>query len=290
MKKLCVFLTCLSMIVVTPVHAKSVKLASKYAYVYDVTDEEVLYDQKGISKIYPASMTKMMTVYTALSLIPHLNKKVTVTKSMIKNKTKYSATLGFIRPGMKLSYKDLLYGALYPSGADACWILARSLCGSEFGFVKKMNKQAKALGMTSTHFRNATGLPDKKHVTSCEDLSKLMMAGLKNKMWSKVFLAGPYASYHVSGLKWMSTLERMRVEHHVLARKELKGAKSGWTSSAQYCLASCAKIRGHTILIITAKGNKNAYHVPAIKKEATALMDHSQIVDALKKNWKSVVE
>ena len=109
MKKLCVFLTCLSMIVVTPVHAKSVKLASKYAYVYDVTDEEVLYDQKGTSKIYPASMTKMMTVYTALSLIPHLNKKVTVTKSMIKNKTKYSAQMrDLLEEGDYITFESFL--------------------------------------------------------------------------------------------------------------------------------------------------------------------------------------
>jgi D-alanyl-D-alanine carboxypeptidase len=235
-------------------------------------------------------MTKMMCVYTALSLIPNLNKKVTITKAFIKNKTKYSASLGFLKVGSRLSYKDLLYGVLYPSGADACWSLARSLCGSEIAFVKKMNKQAKALGMTKTHFTNTTGLPDTHHVSSCVDLTKLMQAGLKKKMWAKIFLAGPYATYHVKGLTWKSTLDRMRSEDHVLARKEIKGAKSGWTKSAGYCLASLAKIHGDTILIVTAKGDKNYYQVSDQKKGATALLDHNRIVDSLKQNGLSVVE
>ena len=233
---------------------------------------------------------KIPELKTALSLIPNLNKKVTITKSLIKNKTKYSASLGFIKVGTKLSYKDLLYGALYPSGADACWALARNLCGSEKAFVKHMNKEADALGMTDTHFTNTTGLPDTKHVTSCEDLSLLMNAGLENKTWRKVFLAGSYATYHVKGLTWKSTLDRMRVEDHVLARKEIKGAKSGWTSSAKYCLASVEKIHGHTILIVTAKGDKNFYKVATKKKAATALLDHNRIVDYLKQNGLSVVQ
>ena len=115
-------------------------------------------------------------------------------------------------PQDQVSYRDLLYGALLPLGAECCEALARVCDGSEEAFVKEMNQKAKKLGMKHTNFKNVTGLHDKDHYTTAEDLSLLLEYALKNQEFYEIFTAkshsmAPTAS-HPEGFTVYSTMRQ----------------------------------------------------------------------------------
>ena len=285
------FLFAFAMIVsmIAPVSAQvdQSKLYSKYAYVYDVTSHQTLMNMNGNARIYPASMTKMMTVFTAIRLINNLDAKVTIKNDDIKDQYALDASSANLVKGQKVTYLDLLYGAMYPSGADACWALARTLSGNEANFVKEMNADAKRLGMTHTHFNTSTGLPDKTHYTTCEDIAKLMEKAYQNATWRKVFTAGDHSYYKPKGGNqiWMSTLTRMRVRLKTPSYSAILGAKSGFTKDAMYCLGSLSMVHGHLVATVTGKAD------PTKQKKLTlacALEDHNRIVKDIDDNYKSV--
>ena len=285
------FFLCLSLLSPVQASVDSAKLYSKYAYVYDITSGQTLMNKKANARIYPASMTKMMTVYTAIRLITNLNAKVKITNADIKDQYALDASSAFLKNKQVVTYKDLLYGAMYPSGADACWALARSLCGSEAAFVKEMNKDAKRIGMKNTHFNTSTGLPDKTHYTTCVDIAKLMAKAYTNATWRSVFTSknASNAYYRPKGGNqlWMSTLTRMRVHQHIVANPAIMGAKSGYTKDAMYCLGSLAMVHGHLIATVTGKGIPTAFG-PKKVTLACALVDHNTLIKDLVDHYKSL--
>ena len=116
---------------------------------------------------------------------------------------------GFL-PGEQVCVRDLLYGTLLPSGADAAVTLACRVSGSEEAFVKLMNEKARSLGMTHTHFTNATGLHNDSHVTTLDDLALLLEYALDNGVFYRIFTAHQYqsqpTSMHPQGMMLSSTL------------------------------------------------------------------------------------
>ena len=81
----------------------------------------------------------------------------------------------FVKVGERVRVEDLLRGMIIQSGNDACIVFAEALAGSETAFAERMNEKARELGMTASHFKNATGLPDPEHVMSVRDLATLAM-------------------------------------------------------------------------------------------------------------------
>ncbi len=218
MKKLMtVLLTLILIIPVSFVHGEDLQLHSQFAYAYDGTSGQVLYDKAGNEKMFPASMTKVMTVYTALEKIKNLDEKITVVNSDVDQWWAKGASIANLEVGMTPTYRDLLYGALYPSGADACYILATRTYGSEEAFIKGMNDNAKKLGMDHTHFK-------------------------------EVFNG---RRYHATVNLWyFSVLTKIENKYHVSAPLIL-GAKSGYTNQAQHCLASAMALGDHDVFIVT---------------------------------------
>ena len=116
-------------------------------------------------KLYPASTTKLLTALMALKY-GKLDRKVTVSKHAVEDLEEGSSVAG-LKVGDVLTLRDLLYGLLMQSGNDAAVAIAEYLGdGSEMDFVKKMNKEAKLIGATNTHFVNSNGLHDKNHYTT----------------------------------------------------------------------------------------------------------------------------
>ena len=170
MKKI---ITCMiTMIVclgIVPVHASEnfqVSLHSKYAYLYDQETQMVYLDQKSQDKIYPASMTKILTVSLALDKIPDIHEKVRITQADLDGLFEAGATIAGFYAGELVTYEDLLYGALLPSGADACNALARLTYGSTDGMVMAMNQLVEQLNLKNSHFMNVTGLHHNEHYTT----------------------------------------------------------------------------------------------------------------------------
>lgn len=135
-------------------------LISPEAVLMDADSGEVLAAKNADASIYPASMTKVMTALLVLEANPDLDTPVTLPEDIFPELRAEGASMAGFRPGETATVRDLLYGALLPSGAECCEALAREVSGSEEAFVASMNRKAAALGMASTHFCNPTGLHD----------------------------------------------------------------------------------------------------------------------------------
>ena len=156
MKKVLVFL----FLFLFPVYVHALSypdLNSKIIEVYDLTENKVLYEVESKDETAIASLTKIATTITAIESVKDLNEEVTVTNKML-NTVSLEASKAGLKAGDKLSYLDLLYASMLPSGADATNVIAIASSGSVDNFVKKMNNLAKKLKLENTHFVNTSGL------------------------------------------------------------------------------------------------------------------------------------
>lgn len=220
-------------------------LNSPHAILLRADSGEVLAEKDADSTIYPASMTKMMTALQA-----------------------QNASLAGFQPGETATVRDLLYGAMLPSGAECCEALAREVSGSEEAFVARMNQKAAELGMTATHFCNPTGLHDPEHVSTVRDMARLTEAALQNETFRKLFTTERYTvpatNCHPQGFTMHSTL-LSQLDGTELHSGRILGGKTGYTGEAGLCLASLAEVKGREYILVTAGAGGNhstaPYHI-----------------------------
>jgi serine-type D-Ala-D-Ala carboxypeptidase (penicillin-binding protein 5/6) len=230
-------------------------LYSTSAILVRLNDHTVLMQKNSDDKIYPASLTKMMTAIIAIEDLPNLQKKVNLSASIFKELDNTDASTAGFLPNEQISVIDLLYGTLLPSGAECCIGLADRAAGSERNFVEQMNKKAKALGMSQTHFENVTGLQNENHYTTVKDLAILLSYAIQNKTFKEIFTTSRHSvqptNMHPNGITFSSTLFESLTDPHVSGGK-ITGGKTGYTEEAGLCLASLASINGQEYILITA--------------------------------------
>ena len=178
------FTILLNVIFIININAEEIKINSKNAIMYNELDNKIIYEKNKDEKIKIASLTKIATIIIALEN-GDLNKEIIITNEDFNN-TADLALAGF-KVGEKVTLEDLLYGAMLPSGAEACNTLARSTSGSVENHVKKMNELAKKLNCKNTHFVNVTGIDANNHDSSVSDLSKILKYALENNNFRKIF-------------------------------------------------------------------------------------------------------
>lgn len=231
-----------------------IELYSGYVLLYDLDNDEVLYSRYPNVCTQPASLTKMMTVYTALQYIDDVNAEITIKYEDLAGLWQANASMAGFQEGDTVPIRDLIYGTMLPSGADAANALARAACGSVDEFIVKMNETAESLGMANSHFKNVTGLDFNGHYTTADDLLILMKEALKNDFFREVICTDEYVtvptSYYKNGIKLKSTLSA-KFSMMQLERGPLLGGKTGYTEKAGLCLASIASINEHEYLLIT---------------------------------------
>ena len=171
-----------------------INLYSQYAYLVDPQTQIVYLDQKSEEQIYPASMTKVMTVALSLEKINNLQEEVNIEIEDLKGLYEMGASVAGFVVGERVTYQDLLYGALLPSGADACNALARLTYGSQDAFVKAMNLKVQELGLQHTHFSNTTGLHDDHHYTTAKEMSQILKWALENPDFQTIFETRQYTT------------------------------------------------------------------------------------------------
>ena len=221
----------------------SSELYSKNYILIRQKDSKVMLKEREEEAIAPASLTKLMTVYTALQHIDDLQKTVRIPASIFPQLEKEQASMAGFLPDEEVTYEDLIYGALLPSGADACMTLAISLYGSEDAFVAEMNAQAEKLKLKQTRFQNCTGLDEAGHVTN--------------------YVMAP-SNMHPEGMTIYSTM-RMTMDQNELSQDDILGGKTGYTKKAGLCLATQARIHEETWLFVSAHASGSAttkpYHI-----------------------------
>jgi len=211
----------------------------------------------GDQKMPMASTTKMMT---ALLFMESLNSEADLQKTHVIGNEVYvdewdSSMAGFAK-GKTVTYEDLLYGLMLPSGNDAAQIIGVVVSGSVEAFVEKMNTRAKELGMENTHFANPHGLHHSSHYTTPEDMAILAREYLKNETLKKVCST---QEYHIK--TGMPTSEGRTVynSNPLLGEVDgVNGLKTGFTDQAGSCLVSSCERDGRTIIcVVLGSKDKN---------------------------------
>lgn len=213
------------------------------AIIYDITDDEILFSKKSDEKSSIASLTKIMTTITAIENINDFNKYVTYTEEM-SSQVRWDASVAGLKVGNQVTYNDLLYASILPSGADATTALAISTSGNINNFVKKMNDTAVKIGMTNSHFVNVTGLDAEGHYSTAEDILKLLKYSLQNEKFKSIYTTKSYTLSN--GLFVRSTIYAYKGN-----TKKILGSKTGFTLDAGRCISAYFTSSDHEMLLIT---------------------------------------
>ena len=233
------------------------EVAAKAALLIDPDTEEILYARNIHERLYPASLTKVMTALLVLEAVDSgkltMDTVLTASQTAIDNLPPDGSNAG-IKVGEEMTVEQLLYCILVVSANEACDILAEGVSGSIDAFVDAMNAKAQAIGCEDTHFANTSGLQDGNHYTTAWDLYRITKEAMKHEMFmplcnTKVIeipatnLSGPRTYYTTNYL-----LSPMRATGYVYQGAE--GIKTGSTSDAGYCLISTATRSGRSLLSV----------------------------------------
>ena len=243
-------------------------LHSKYYGVYDLTDDKMLFSLNSDVKTEIASLTKIMTVLVAIENVSDLDDTVTITNSIL-NTVSWDASVAGLEVGDVVTYRDLLYATMLPSGADAANALAISIAGSIDGYVELMNAKAKSLGLNSTHYENVTGLDEHNHYSSVDDVIKLLKYSLNNEIFKEIYTTRNYTL--TNGLK-VSASVNFYNKIMDLDTSLILGSKTGFTDDAGYCISIYFKSDDHDLIAVTLNAtrvNDNYYNV----KDAVDIVD-----------------
>ena len=217
----------------------------------DPTTNTIIAESNSDGFIEPASMTKVMTAYVVADQIENdlisINDEVLISEKAWK----MGGSKMFIEVDKRVSILDLLKGIIIQSGNDAAVAIAEYVGGTEDGFVDLMNAYAASLGMNNTLFMNSTGLPDENHLTTAEDLA-ILTSNFITK-FPEIYSLFKEKEFEYGGIS-SNKLNRNKL---LWRDKTSDGVKTGYTSSAGYCLIGSAK-RGNMRLITVVAGSDSA--------------------------------
>ncbi len=214
---------------------------------------QVLYEKDANAKRYPASTTKIMTLLLAVEY-GHFDEVVEIPQEAQKIPSDSSQTP--VLPGERMTFEQLLYGMMLPSGNDSSNAVAVIVAGSLDAFVEKMNTRAKELGCTGTNFVNAHGYHDDNHYTTAADLAKIAAEGMKNEMYrtivSTLYYTLPATKFRANGLE-IENHNKMLFGSSPFYYPQIQGIKTGFHSLAGQCFVAAAAQDGINLVSVTLK-------------------------------------
>lgn len=260
MKRICTIILIIISFSFVNVCAQDFEISAENVILYNLNDNTILYEKNSDEKVSIASITKIMTSIVALENIDDLNDYVTIT---LKD---FNGTVGYSKAGFnvgdKVTYEDLLYGILLPSGAEAVNAIVNNTLGYD-EFIKAMNDTAKKIGLENTSFENPIGKDNENNYSTAKDVAKMLKYALENTNFKKIFTTKEYTTTNDINLK--STLMPYK---NILDISIIDGSKSGFTSNAGRCLASISTIDDVNYLLVVLKSSlSNAYN--AVKDSIT---------------------
>ena len=235
------------------------EVQSQYASLINATTGKVLVTRNGNDRMNPASMTKVMTALVACEHITDLNEKFTVTLEDTDFAYVHDLSCAGFEAGETVPIKDILYGAIMPSGGECCHALERFVAGSEEEFIGMMNDKAAELGLSGTHFTNSAGLFGDDHYTTLYDISMIMKAAVENDICREVLHEHLHVTtpteQHPEGLELSNWFMR-RIEDKY-SKTEVMGAKTGYVVQSGNCAVSYT-IGDDGTVYICATGNAHS--------------------------------
>ena len=271
MKGLAAFVLVLTIFPAGTVRAEAeLPLDGESAILIDADSGAVLYEKNADERHYPASITKIMTVYLALSH-GRLDQTLTAADTAIDNIDRKSSHIG-LDYGEELSLKDACYAAMMASANDASNVLAEAVGGSQTEFAEMMNEAAAAAGSKNTHFANAHGLPDEDHYTTAYDMAMITRMAIQNADFAEIFGT---VKYEMQPTNKQKDVRYFASGNDMLKKGEFfyeyaTGGKIGWTEDAGYTIVTTASKDGVNLIAVVLKNsNKNARYT-----DTKALFDY----------------
>lgn len=214
---------------------------------------QILTQNLGDHRMYPASTTKILTVAMALEKSQNdLTIPLTVSQQAVSSITWDSSHIA-LQPGEVVSLGDMVYGAMLASGNDAANVLAEYICGSLENVEEVFSQKLKEIGCQNTNFVNAHGLHDTNHYTTAEDMAKITRWALSVPGFKEVFGAEKYNMPPTNlqpQIRYFSTPDWMRLNGAKYSYPYAMGSKNGWTTEAGHTFASWAEKDGRQLICV----------------------------------------
>lgn len=253
----------------------SKKTQEKYAaLVVDVDTGKIIYSRYGKSRRYPASLTKMMTLYLTFDAVKHGKLKMNQKMTASAKAARQPSTNLHMSPGDKITVEEAIKALIIRSANDAAMIVAETLGKTQWNFAVMMNRKARELGMRNTVFRNPSGLPDPGQYSTAVDLAKLAIA-----------LRRDFPEYyHYFGLKEFEFAGRSYTTHNrvMLQYDGADGVKTGYINASGFNLVTSVKRDDYNIVAVVMGGRTSRSR----DSEMVSLLDRSfvQLAKARKSN------
>lgn len=233
--------------------------AAKSYILLDFASGETLAERDPDKRLEPASITKLMTAYVVFQAVDEEHVALDDQVLVSERAWRMEGSRMFIEVGKHIKLDDLLQGMIIQSGNDASVTLAEHVAGSESAFANMMNAEAEGLGMSNTHYVNATGLPHGEHYSSARDIALLARALIRD--FPDQYIRYSQREFSYNGIKQYN-------RNKLLWRDDsIDGVKTGHTESAGYCLVSSAKRDGMRLISVvmgTDSENARAVHSQAL--------------------------
>lgn len=260
MKKLLIYLIFLPLFLFpTIAFASDFSITGENVILYNLNDDTILYEKNSDTKTNIASLTKMMSALVAIENISSYDDTVTITAA------DFNGTDGYSKAGFSIgdvvTYRDLLYGVLLPSGAEAVNALVRNTLKDDF--IAAMNAKAEEIGLKNTSFSNAIGKDAIDNYSTASDVAKLLEYAIKNPLFKEIFTTKEYVTSN--GITLNSTLYPYK---DILDINKIAGSKSGFTKGAGRCLASITSLNGVDYLLVVINSS-TAQNYSAVKDTIT---------------------
>lgn len=255
MKRFFCFLIVLSVFLLLMVTAFAAppELVSESAVLIDAETGQVLYDKEMHKQMYPASITKILTVITGLEKLS-MTEKMTMSHYAVFSLPVGSSHIA-LDEGEEITMEQAVYAALLMSANDACNGIAEKAAGSIEAFTEMMNETASRAGAKNSNFVNAHGLSDDNHYTTAYDMAMICRYALKNETFRKVFSTYKYVMSPTNKQPEKRTFVN---QHYMVSVPDMKydgiiGGKAGWTSVSKCTLVTAAERDGRCLIAVVMK-------------------------------------
>ncbi|MER2519160.1 MAG: D-alanyl-D-alanine carboxypeptidase family protein [Bdellovibrionales bacterium] len=219
-----------------------VETAAKQAFLLDATTGTPLFAKDADSKMPTSSMSKLLTMYLVFEALRDGKLRLDDTLTASEHAWKQEGSRMFLNVGQKAKVEDLVRGVIVQSGNDAAVTLAEALGGSEGNFAEMMNAKARQLGMTNSHFVNATGMPDPEHYSTARDLARLALALIRDF---------PQNYHYYSELEFTFNNIKQGNRNPLLYRNmNVDGLKTGHTEAGGFGLTASALRNGRRLILV----------------------------------------
>ncbi len=258
------------------------ELTAKGVYLVNLDTDTVIYEKNKDQKLYPASLTKIMTCLLLCEMVPDLdNTVITAKASILGTFSTMNVSLAGILAGEELTARELLYCMLLQSGNEAAAIVADYLGDQSINnFVDMMNKRAKELGAVNTNFVNPHGLHDDNHYTTAYDMYLIAKEAIKHEEILEIASTYSYQLRKTNKreAEWLVSTNKMMLKNSTYYRSYIKGLKTGTTTPAGRCFTAYAEQNGyHYISVMLGAAYKdedgNVYSENYAFSETAKLLD-----------------